>query len=1275
MVIVPEVALTNPKVLTLYPEQEPEVLIIRDNLQVLWISQRGTEIIEADSTKALKSLAEAKGNTTKFNKFLVPNYGDESGNEQVVQDIGSFINRSLFGALGRPLVTLTLAAIQSAVEKVNKIPSGVVVPLGAMINTPYLPEDVTSVRNGTRLDSDSHTASSEAETGTDPQVVDPVNSIYKWKKVFALTQPGDWLIPKNDGAVEVKPPGRHDPQERTIRLNVVDLEKQSSILEENKNTEVNAFTLEIGHQVGGDQGQATLNEEAKKTNADLRAKIIAAGKNARDTAFFTNFRRNETTNQEARNIGLGAALDVVRAIPGQGNILYVVAISAFERTESESAANLIGKIRAKFPEGDKGLEDRARTEAFNEGLEAMADAVINDPFLKPSDESPHSKTSTVSQPRPWKIKLKFGEVMVHLDQSRSELRIDLGGEVTTLKTLNPGAGAKTTTNKGPNPYSLTFIPVWNGILVSDMPQASENWISKVTYIPKNAKVDVGEEIEKHLSAQEQEKPPRFGKDGEFLPRLEGTRGELTKEELAELVDTEANKAVQNALGPDPLDPQVSFEEELAIGEQIALSLVKKHEGQKLTDKARASYRQAAQEAKAAGNEEDQFEAGLEALKNTILEGVRPELGIALGEKNKGAKDAVEKAQQVDFGKNLDVTFERGGGLIQFKPVYFTDEIRLHYLHAGSTRVREPKKKALAAAAAVAGAVVGTAVGGILGGLIGGLTGELLAEEAEEPSIDDVHPKGSIFREPEVPCSFVVPVFYKNGNEIELTSGDHQLLAKEAPLNTYSLNLKRSLPGFRRPVCIWGYITYNVEDPENPACPGLRLNTREGFLRPMDVQEPRIRSVNITRNLDGGSGSLTWDRFGSEGYAFRPSQQAGRIALAVTGGVDTIPGRIYTGIGMGNAAKDSIDDDTVEVPLFGREIKMNDTGGGIRLINVPFFDGYDHREVMQYLADYAGVAFNDNDTRPYKLPAGDLHGERNSVVNFKSGTPVWAAIAEIQKLAATIAFFDRFGVLQYFDVGKTGQTDWIYPLSRVVSYDDNPDLTTVRNTVFIAALVSTAQGIPAEAIVDRGENPIDRKKSSLKVKYVAVLPDTTPFFPWDKMLFYVIPGVVKPGDVNREAARIARSVARPRATGSVTIPGNAAVELLDTFNKSWVITGISHAISTESKTWTTNLQLEFLMGVEFEGPAKGGEPEGPAEIEEVGGDDGAKVAKGQPNVTFDQLTEETQERFLGAYFGNPDSDDILRELVQRGKIIEVSKGKWGYGAGWKPPLQPPNKPTL
>jgi hypothetical protein len=486
-----------------------------------------------------------------------------------------------------------------------------------------------------------------------------------------------------------------------------------------------------------------------------------------------------------------------------------------------------------------------------------------------------------------------------------------------------------------------------------------------------------------------------------------------------------------------------------------------------------------------------------------------------------------KPADMNFGETLKVNYERCGGSLRFRPVYFTKGFRTSYLtHGQGTECEEP-------------------------------------EEGEE---EEQGCSGKIINAQSKENSFLVPVHYmKQQIGYDFASVFAELDAGEdKPFYAAAFQLEKCNRGYRRPGEFWGWFLYQIEDADGENV--TKFKNDNGLLSAQTVQQPFIREISVNRSLDGQSGSFKWDRFGAG--VNRPEQEVGAIRFAVNGGENTAPGVIFTGIGMGNAEQDNHDTNTVDIPLHGYDVKMTDSGGGLRLVNAPFFDGMDHRCVIEWLACYAGIEVEIHAT-PYKLPTGLLSAP---AVDFKTGTPVWDAIAEIQKLAGTLAYFDRFGVLQYRDVGQTTGVNHDLPESAVISYDDKPDLTSMRNVVVIAALVTNNNiEVDPNKFLQNLVNENELARPALVTRRLK----TTPEFPWDKMMFYVVPGIIKQGDLNRIAAKISEGVSRPRAAGNVTIPGNANIELLDTVNTIGLVVGISHSCNTQSKEWSTTLNLELL----------------------------------------------------------------------------------------------------
>jgi hypothetical protein len=319
---------------------------------------------------------------------------------------------------------------------------------------------------------------------------------------------------------------------------------------------------------------------------------------------------------------------------------------------------------------------------------------------------------------------------------------------------------------------------------------------------------------------------------------------------------------------------------------------------------------------------------------------------------------------------------------------------------------------------------------------------------------------------------------------------------------------------------------------------------------------------------------------------RPPQEVGKISIAVVGGADTLPGVIFTGIAMGNTAESSSEDDAIEIPLFGREVKITETGGGLRLVRAPFFDGIDHSVVMKYLCDYAGIPFKDNTELDYRLPTGNI--AISSAVDFKTGTPVYEAMSQVQKMASTVGYFDRYGVYQYYKAAQKTGKNWVYSLQNMKSFSDSTDITVIKNNIFVVGLVEDARQ-PGE-MNKKPVNPIVDDWNTASGAMISVRPVTYPEFKWDKMAFHVLPIKVTEGELKMEAVRVAKAVSSPRGTGSITIPGNAQIELLDSVNEKLAVVGISHNIDLENKVWTTSLELEFMVDLGSDKPVEGEPPQ-------------------------------------------------------------------------------------
>jgi hypothetical protein len=627
------------------------------------------------------------------------------------------------------------------------------------------------------------------------------------------------------------------------------------------------------------------------------------------------------------------------------------------------------------------------------------------------------------KPNPWSIKIEVGDIDIWLHENRPEAMVSFSGVNEEQVTINPGAATKTSSDMGEQPYNITFIPVFNGFLLSDGTPSSDNWESKVTYVSRDKTVSVDKIVEEKMFEKRKDicgGNSSWGPKGSDLPK-----------------DSKGFPGVQ-----------------------------------------------------------------------------------------------IDTAGSAPTGNTIRVTFYRCGGSVRYQPVLFCTSMRSSFVTIGDAAARSIPP----------------------------------AANAPPPDPNNPGPGGP-------PDGYtLVPVWYseveledfQSDDTIDLSTfqGIERLGGGNPEYWAYRQGFSHVVvtqgQGAWVPAINWGCMIYWTAEGDGDTNPPMRNG--EGVLDIGSLRTDLIKEVSVNRSFDGTSGRITWDVFPG-GTA---DLSVGGLVLSVEGGYNTVPGVIYTGIGAVCGDATSSNSDTMVVDLHGREVKMTDSGGGLRIIDAPFFDGMDHNCVVEWLARYAGVPVNARAT-PYKLPSG---GISTPIIDFQTGSPVWDAILELQKHAASIAYFDRFGVLQYTDVGRPNNTNWSYPKHKVETAETTVDVFAVRNTVVVGGLAYMGKSS------DLG--PFDVDFENIIPFFATERSSTHPEFKWDKMAFYVLPGIMKLAEMKAAAKKIIQSFTRARATGSVTIPGNAQIELLDTFNGSYVVVQVSHNVNMQSKTWTTSLALELLL---------------------------------------------------------------------------------------------------
>lgn len=757
--------------------------------------------------------------------------------------------------------------------------------------------------------------------------------------------------------------------------------------------------------------------------------------------------------------------------------------------------------------------------------------------------------------RPWSIRIKFGEVEIDLKEDSSALKVYFRSKERSETVEFPDLGTRGVEDFGDRAFALTFIPLWDGLLISDLPPSNIYETSdRVKFIPLHDKT--GEDYAQDI---------------------------MTAPERAAATDEEQKKKTKK-VSPYP----------------SKLPMLNRK-----------------------GNKIRYYAVDDPKVKDPPLS--RDLFGISVLNE--------QRYRALDTKAPLEITYRNCGGQLQFVPVYFVPNIRVHNFELGEpqdqsqdikklelppckglVRITDPGESTLSFGQIVAEntytelreqyieqgrtppeGIVGTEEEFCDNGSGATTSWASVWKDLGRKPVSDmpVAQTSTILGVAHWPSrygivqkcrSYALPGTSDAINDIvlDIRRRGWQTVSKEQsgqdvnpantddPENTEDTEADKAVnPVYiRQPVEVFGFIDYRyfpiVEDPKKKKSKKkpsfLTLRNGERILSLNDIPENRIRSIQVSRNLDGSSGSITWDRYDpTTGLFPRPDQFVGTVSLAVSGGNDIVPGVFWTGFAMGNAVVNNESSNEVRTNLFGREAKISE--GGIHIVNAPYFDGWDHVEVLNWLGGYAGLPIR-NLAAPYQLPVSGqvLSPNAKYAVDFASGTPVWDCISELCKLAGTQGYFDRFGRFVYLEQNRHTGVNWEYPDQQVEQYDDEPDLSQIRNSLIITGLYSPS-GDPQKA----------------RTLMLGFKLDTYPEFEFEKMKHYAVNGVFRTkAEFNRAALRVARQTSRPRATGSVSIPGNSKIELLDTFNKNWLVVSISHSVDTQAKTYRTNLALEYLL---------------------------------------------------------------------------------------------------
>jgi hypothetical protein len=95
----------------------------------------------------------------------------------------------------------------------------------------------------------------------------------------------------------------------------------------------------------------------------------------------------------------------------------------------------------------------------------------------------------------WNIKICFGDFEFGISEGKAELTVTIKDwDVRKNIDIKPPADSYIEENFSRGAYVISFIPVWNGLLVSYGVPASSDWGDTITFIPKDTTINIDDQI-------------------------------------------------------------------------------------------------------------------------------------------------------------------------------------------------------------------------------------------------------------------------------------------------------------------------------------------------------------------------------------------------------------------------------------------------------------------------------------------------------------------------------------------------------------------------------------------------------------------------------------------------------------------------------------------------------------------------------------------------------------------------------------------------------------
>jgi len=323
----------------------------------------------------------------------------------------------------------------------------------------------------------------------------------------------------------------------------------------------------------------------------------------------------------------------------------------------------------------------------------------------------------------------------------------------------------------------------------------------------------------------------------------------------------------------------------------------------------------------------------------------------------------------------------------------------------------------------------------------------------------------------------------------------------------------------------------------------------------------IKSVSVTIDKDGSTGSMEIDKYGIAGQEAVATQRIGAVVLSATGGVGTVAGDIFYGLGMGIAESNVSGGATWTVPLIGLEKKMDD----IALINPPFMDGETLSSAVDYLCRYSGIIY-DMSYANSSVVLSATEEVNSARFDWKSGTSVKTALDDVVE-DVNHTYVVRDGKIFFYELGIDGLPITLgpdrsigYVNTNIVAIDKTPDFDNLRNYVVAMSLQSVSDGKGTQTSTTTF--PLIQARTKV----------TTPYIPWAKCLVQGYPGVLDESQLSVIADNLDKISSVYDETGRLTIPGNAGIKPFDRWGSNYAIKSVTHNVDLDSKTWTTDLEF-------------------------------------------------------------------------------------------------------